>query len=44
MIALKILRYILPPMHPLKYRWINYWFGKQANTGGWKDYQPIKNK
>jgi len=29
MIMLKILRFILPPFHPWKYKWINYWFGPQ---------------
>lgn len=30
MIILKLLRLLLPPLHPLKYRWINYWFGEQS--------------
>lgn len=29
MLVLKLLRFFLPPFHPLKYKWINYWFGKQ---------------
>ena len=29
MLGLKILRIILPPFHPLKYKYINWWFGKQ---------------
>jgi len=37
MIGLKILRYVLPPFHPLKYRYIKWWFGKQAINGAWKD-------
>jgi hypothetical protein len=37
MIVLKILRFILPPFHPWKYKWIDFWFGKQG-IGGWKDY------
>lgn len=34
MLVLKLLRLILPPFHPLKYRWINYWWGKQGG-GYW---------
>lgn len=30
MLILKILRFILPPFHPLKYKWINYYYGKQV--------------
>jgi hypothetical protein len=37
MIALKILRFFLPPFHPLKYRYLNWWYGTQSNSGGWKD-------
>ena len=39
MIVLKILRLILPPFHPLKYKWIDYYFGKQ--TGHWNKYTDI---
>ncbi len=39
MIGLKIIRWLLPPFHPLKYKYINWWFGKQANKGGWKDVE-----
>lgn len=35
MIILKLLRFILPPFHPLKYRWIEYWYGPQH--GGYFD-------
>lgn len=31
MIFLKILRFLLPEYHPLKYKWINYWYGKQKS-------------
>lgn len=31
MLVLKIMRFFLPPFHPLKYKWINYWYGKQEN-------------
>ena len=44
MIGLKILRFLLPPFHIWKYRYINWWFGTQANEGGWKDYQPPKEE
>jgi hypothetical protein len=37
MIILKILRFLLPPFHPLKYKWIAYWYGEQSTAGGWKD-------
>lgn len=30
MIVLRILRFILPPFHPLKYRWIRYYYGEQT--------------
>lgn len=30
MIILKILRKILPPFHPLKYKFINWYYGKQG--------------
>lgn len=36
MIGLKILRFFLPPFHPLKYKYIKWWFGEQSNLGGWK--------
>lgn len=36
MLVLKLLRLILPPFHPLKYRWINYWYGKQQG-GYWNE-------
>lgn len=44
MFGLKILRFILPPFHPLKYQYINWWFGKQANVGGWKDIKINTNQ
>jgi len=37
MIVLRILRIILPPFHPIKYKWIEYWYGKQSNKS-WKYY------
>lgn len=37
MIGLKILRWVLTPFHPLKYKYINWWFGEQAKDGAWKD-------
>ena len=37
MLVLKLLRLILPPFHPLKYKYINWWYGQQAKDGGWKD-------
>lgn len=33
MIGLKLLRFFLPPFHPLKYRYINWYYGKQ--NGGY---------
>ena len=33
MLLLKLLRLILPPFHPLKYRYINWYYGEQ--TGGY---------
>ncbi len=30
MIILKILRFFLRPFHSLKYKWINYYYGKQV--------------
>ncbi|MEA5426814.1 hypothetical protein [Arcicella lustrica] len=35
MFVLKILRIVLPPFHLLKYRWINFWFGKQDGNDLW---------
>lgn len=37
MFGLKVLGLVLPPFHPLKYKYINWWFGEQSNSGGWKD-------
>jgi len=37
MFGLRVLRIILPPFHPLKYKYINWWFGEQSRDGGWKD-------
>ena len=42
MIILKILRFILPPFHPLKYKYISWWWSEQATDGGWKDCKIIK--
>jgi hypothetical protein len=36
MLGLKIIRWILPPFHPLKYKYIDWWFGKQENKKAWK--------
>lgn len=33
MIVLKILRFVLPEFHPLKYKWIEYYYGKQSKKG-----------
>ena len=36
MIVLKVLRIFLPPFHPIKYKWIEYWYGRQTNKpNGW---------
>ncbi len=37
MILLKIIRVVLPPFHPLKYKYIEWYFGEQSNIGAWKD-------
>ena len=29
MFILKLIRIFLPPFHPLKYKWIEYYYGKQ---------------
>lgn len=42
MIGLKILRFILPPFHPFKYKYINWWFGKQFYSGAWHISEHIK--
>lgn len=34
MLVLRILRLFLPPFHPLKYKYINWYYGKQ-NGGYW---------
>lgn len=53
MFILKILRFILPPFHPWKEKWIKYYFGPQSHDGAWKDFNknnikstidPITNK
>jgi len=36
MITLRILRFFLPLFHPLKYRWIRYWWGEQSSKA-WGD-------
>jgi hypothetical protein len=43
MIVLKLMRFFLPPFHPLKYRWIEYWYGEQSKAGAWKDL-AVKKK
>jgi hypothetical protein len=30
--VIKIFRIILPPFHPLKYKWIEYWYGEQSEN------------
>lgn len=39
MFGLRILRLIYPPFHPVKYKYIDWWFGKQ--TGHWNKYTDI---
>lgn len=29
MLVLRLLRLVLPPFHPWKYKWIDYWYGTQ---------------
>lgn len=43
-LGLSILRLVLPPFHPWKYRYINWAWGKQSNLGGWKDWQEPNKK
>ena len=40
MIVLKLLRLIYPSLHPVKYKWINYWYGKQDGKV-WDKYTDI---
>lgn len=42
-IALKTLKFILPPFHPLKYKYIALVYGIQSKNGGWKDIDPKKD-
>lgn len=30
--VLRVLRFILPPFHMIKYKWIIFYFGKQLET------------
>lgn len=38
MLILKILRFFLPPFHPLKYKYINWYYGRQ-NGGYFQEEQ-----
>ena len=41
MLILKLLRFILPPFHPLKYKWIDFYFVKQDGDGAWGKYTDL---
>lgn len=41
MFGLKILTFILPYFHPLKYKYISWWFGTQANNGACHTQQYV---
>lgn len=36
MFGLKLLRKLLPPFHPMKYKYINWYYGKQIDNGAWQ--------
>jgi hypothetical protein len=42
MIILKLIRLILPPFHPLKYKYINWYYGNQ-NGGYFMEEQKYKS-
>lgn len=42
MLVLKLLRFFLPPFHPLKYKYINWYYGKQ-NGGYFQEEQKYKS-
>lgn len=42
MLGLRILRLVLPAFHSFKYKYIEWYFGKQNNKGGWKTKYQFK--